>query len=36
MRGEAEATRKDLEPLLALLAGPGEGSRRQFGWMMTI
>jgi general secretion pathway protein N len=36
MRGEAEATRKDLEPLLVLLAGPGEGSRRQFGWMMTI
>jgi hypothetical protein len=38
MRGVAEATpsRKDLEPLLVLLAGEGTGNSRPFGWMMTI
>lgn len=38
MRGMAEASpaRKDLEPLLQLLAGDGSGPSRQFGWTLTI
>jgi len=38
MRGEANAPpdRKDLEPLLTLLAGGGSGPTRQFGWVMDI
>lgn len=38
MRGVAEISpgRKDLEPLLALVAGEGSGSSRQFGWAMTL
>ena len=38
MRGEANAPpdRKDLEPLLTLLAGGGSGPSRQFGWMLEI
>ena len=38
MRGVAEISpdRKDLEPLLQLLAGEGSGPSRPFGWMMTI
>jgi general secretion pathway protein N len=38
MRGVAEASpeRKDLEPLLVLLAGPGSGPSRQFGWTITL
>ena len=38
VRGVAEVPpdRKDLEPLLALLAGGGSGPSRQFGWMMDI
>ena len=38
MRGVAETSpgRKDLEPLLTLLAGGGTGSMRQFGWMVDI
>ncbi|HET7766632.1 MAG TPA: type II secretion system protein N [Burkholderiales bacterium] len=38
MRGVAEMTpeRKELEPLLVLLAGPGAGNSRPFGWEMTI
>jgi general secretion pathway protein N len=38
LRGEVEATpgRKDLEPLLQLLAGDGPGFSRPFGWTVTI
>ncbi len=38
MRGVAEMSpeRKELEPLLVLLAGPGAGNSRPFGWEMTI
>jgi hypothetical protein len=38
MRGMAEASpaRKDLEPLLVLLAGEGSGPSRPFGWMLTL
>jgi general secretion pathway protein N len=38
MRGEAQIApgRKDLEPLLLIVAGPGTGTSRQFGWLMTI
>jgi len=38
LRGIANASpaRKDLEPLLAMIAGEGQGSSRQFGWMMTL
>jgi general secretion pathway protein N len=38
MRGVAETSpdRKDLEPLLLMLAGGGSGSTRQFGWRMTL
>jgi general secretion pathway protein N len=33
---EASAERKDLEPILQLVAGDGTGLSRPFGWMMTI
>ena len=38
LRGVVESSpeRKDLEPLLQLLAGQGSGSSRQFGWMVTL
>jgi len=35
-RVEASPRRKDLEPLLPLLAGEGSGSSRPFGWMLTL
>jgi len=38
MRGVAETSpnRKDLEPLLTLVAGGGSGNMRQFGWAVDI
>ena len=38
MSGEAQIPpgRKDLEPLLDLVAGPGAGDSRRFGWAMTL
>jgi hypothetical protein len=33
---EASPERKDLEPLLQLLAGGGTGPSRQFGWQITM
>jgi general secretion pathway protein N len=38
MRGMVDASpaRKDLEPLLPLLAAEGSGPSRPFGWMLTI
>ena len=38
LRGVAETSpgRKDLEPLLALVAGGGSGNMRQFGWAVDI
>ncbi|HVQ62195.1 MAG TPA: type II secretion system protein N [Burkholderiales bacterium] len=38
LRGQAQTLgeRKDLEPLLTLLAGPGSANPRPFGWMLTI
>jgi hypothetical protein len=38
IRGVVDSSpeRKDLDPLLTLLAGEGSGSSRQFGWMVTI
>ncbi|HTQ72837.1 MAG TPA: type II secretion system protein N [Burkholderiales bacterium] len=38
MSGEAQISpgRKDLEPLLTLVAGPGTGDSRRFGWVMTL
>jgi general secretion pathway protein N len=38
IRGVAEASpeRRDLEPLLQMLAGAGSGPSRPFGWTMTI
>ena len=38
LRGVAETSpgRTDLEPLLVLLAGPGSGASRPFGWSMTL
>ena len=38
LRGVVDSSpeRKDLEPLLQLLAGEGSGNSRQFGWMVTL
>jgi len=38
MRGVAETSpgRKELEPLLTLVAGGGSGNMRQFGWVLDI
>jgi general secretion pathway protein N len=33
---EASADRKDLEPIMVLVAGEGQGTTRRFGWMITI
>jgi len=35
-RVEASPRRKELEPLLPLLAGEGSGPSRPFGWMLTL
>ncbi len=38
LRGVVDSSpeRKDLEPLLQLLAGEGSGNSRPFGWMLTL